>query len=232
MGRVDALAALGHVGEVRIVDALILRRQRRFLSERAGDGRRLALVIAKPSGAAGEDAPAAGAPPLTLQVGIFGLVERPGACDHQQQHRRKRACTDRFTKTHGVLPAIADVSRAADAPRAPSECEYRQRQKDRDERFGAEKSATDQERLVDGTALALQATSEVTSAARSHGRGLRTERRIQSPLIPAALMSGHHFSISALCKAASASGVCCSRGTISCPMSARRARTLASAKAS
>ena len=45
---------------------------------------------------------------------------------------------------------------------------------------------------------------------------------IHSALMPAALMIGHHFSISALWKAASASGVCCSRGGISWPRSASR----------
>src|SRR5262249_17193264 len=35
--------------------------------------------------------------------------------------------------------------------------------------------------------------------------------------IPAALMIGHHFSISDRCNVPSASGVCCSRGTISSP---------------
>src|SRR5262245_29496936 len=41
--------------------------------------------------------------------------------------------------------------------------------------------------------------------------------RIYSPLIFAALMIGHHLSISAFWRARSASGVCCSRGKISCP---------------
>src|SRR5207244_4475618 len=41
-----------------------------------------------------------------------------------------------------------------------------------------------------------------------------------SALMLAALMIGHHFSISALWKVASASGVCCSRAGISCPRSA------------
>lgn len=40
-----------------------------------------------------------------------------------------------------------------------------------------------------------------------------------SALIPAALMIGHHFSISAFCCAASPSGVCLSRGQGSCPSS-------------
>ena len=39
-------------------------------------------------------------------------------------------------------------------------------------------------------------------------------------------MIGHHFSISAFWKAASASGVCCSRGGISCPTAAKRVRML------
>src|SRR5258708_18659297 len=49
--------------------------------------------------------------------------------------------------------------------------------------------------------------------------------------MPAALMIGHHFSISALCSAASAAGVCSSRGTICCPASAARWRTPGSANA-
>src|SRR5262249_20792348 len=53
-----------------------------------------------------------------------------------------------------------------------------------------------------------------------------------SALIPAALMIGPHFSIPALSMAASVSGVCCSRGKISWPRSASRARTTGSAKVS
>src|SRR5262249_12879403 len=55
--------------------------------------------------------------------------------------------------------------------------------------------------------------------------------RIYSPLIFSALRIGHHFSISAFCCAASASGVCCSRGGISWPCSANRCCTVASTKA-
>jgi hypothetical protein len=50
--------------------------------------------------------------------------------------------------------------------------------------------------------------------------------------MPAALMIGHHFSISALWNAASASGVCSSRGTICCPRLTSRSRTAGSASAS
>ena len=46
-----------------------------------------------------------------------------------------------------------------------------------------------------------------------------------------AAMIGHHFSISARWKERRASGVCCSRGKISCPISASCRRTLASANA-
>ena len=42
--------------------------------------------------------------------------------------------------------------------------------------------------------------------------------------MPAALTTGHHFSISAFWNAASAAGVCCSRGGTSVPCSASRAR--------
>jgi hypothetical protein len=45
---------------------------------------------------------------------------------------------------------------------------------------------------------------------------------IYSPLIPAALRIGHHFSISALSKIASASGVCWSRGGACTAMQSRR----------
>jgi hypothetical protein len=48
----------------------------------------------------------------------------------------------------------------------------------------------------------------------------------------AALIIGHHFSVSALWKAPSASGDCCSRGGISEPRSERRARTAGSASVS
>jgi hypothetical protein len=53
--------------------------------------------------------------------------------------------------------------------------------------------------LMDGTVFTLEATP----GARSRGRGLRTQgrpgrRRIQFPLMPAASMIGHYFSISAL----------------------------------
>src|ERR1700730_18033967 len=50
-----------------------------------------------------------------------------------------------------------------------------------------------------------------------------------SPLILAALMIGHHFSISAFCKAPSASGVCWSGGGTSRPKSAMRVCTFGSA---
>src|SRR6516164_9888909 len=59
----------------------------------------------------------------------------------------------------------------------------------------------------------------------------RATDSVHSPLIPAALMIGHHFSISAFCSARSASGVCWSRGKISSPRSARRAGTLGSTNA-
>jgi uncharacterized protein YjbI with pentapeptide repeats len=47
-------------------------------------------------------------------------------------------------------------------------------------------------------------------------------RWIHSPLIPEALMIGHHLLISASCSAKRASGVCCSRGQISWPASVKR----------
>src|SRR5437660_4290246 len=53
-----------------------------------------------------------------------------------------------------------------------------------------------------------------------------------SALILAALIIGHHFSISALCRLASACGVCWSRGGISEPRSRSRDRTVASANVS
>src|SRR5262249_31342097 len=56
--------------------------------------------------------------------------------------------------------------------------------------------------------------------------------RRYSGLIFAALMIGHHFSISAFCRSASAAGVCWSREKISCAKSASRARTLGLAKVS
>src|SRR5215813_7695476 len=57
-------------------------------------------------------------------------------------------------------------------------------------------------------------------------------RRFYSGLMFADLMIGHHYSISAFCRAASASGVCWSRGTTSCPRSASRFCTTGSANAS
>src|SRR5262249_44817013 len=68
---------------------------------------------------------------------------------------------------------------------------------------------------------------EVSSCCFPEGLASRT----YSPWIFAALRIGHHFSISAFCCAASASGVCCSRGGISWPCSVNRCRTVASAKA-
>ncbi len=53
-----------------------------------------------------------------------------------------------------------------------------------------------------------------------------------SPLMPAALMIGHHFSISAFCFAPSAAAVCCSRGKMSWPMSFSRCLTVASSSVS
>jgi hypothetical protein len=86
-----------------------------------------------------------------------------------------------------------------------------------------------------------QATSTVHRSSRDNvvlcdgdGSIVATRNRTPdySPLMLAALMIGHHFSISALCNAPSASGVCCSRGKISCPRSARRARAVGSARPS
>jgi hypothetical protein len=57
-------------------------------------------------------------------------------------------------------------------------------------------------------------------------------RELHSPLMFAALMIGHHLSISAFCNAPRAAGVCWARGKTSCPKSASRARTFGSAKAS
>jgi K+-sensing histidine kinase KdpD len=63
----------------------------------------------------------------------------------------------------------------------------------------------------------------VTNAARfGTEKALEPLRRVNastlySALMFAALMIGHHFSISAFWRARSASGVCCSRGKISCP---------------
>src|SRR5215472_15709628 len=59
-------------------------------------------------------------------------------------------------------------------------------------------------------------------------RGLRNILcfRVHSPLMRAALRIGHHFSISALWWAASASGVCCVRGGIVSPRSVSRCRTV------
>src|SRR5262245_50030540 len=53
-----------------------------------------------------------------------------------------------------------------------------------------------------------------------------------SPLMPASLMIGHHLSISAFCKAASASGVCWFRGKTSSEKSETRARIVGCARAS
>src|SRR5438128_9862278 len=53
-----------------------------------------------------------------------------------------------------------------------------------------------------------------------------------SPLRFAALITGHHFSTSAFCKAPSASGVCWSRGGMSAANSEYRARRAGSAEAS
>src|SRR5215813_4689950 len=70
--------------------------------------------------------------------------------------------------------------------------------------------------------------------ARHVGAGNRGAKKVlpHSALIPNSLMSGHHFSISAFCKAASASGVCWSRGKISISRAAKRDRTAGSASAS
>src|SRR6476620_9240122 len=51
----------------------------------------------------------------------------------------------------------------------------------------------------------------------------------QSGLTPAALMIGHHLSISPVRKAARPAGVCCSFGATSMPRSAKRLCTIGSA---
>src|SRR5262245_27999752 len=105
-GRVDALAALDHVGKIVVVDLLILRRQRRLLPEIWGELWRLALVVAKPAGTAGEEPTACaspGAPPLALEAWIFAFIVGGGAANHHHERRRKRGRTNR-AETHGVLP--------------------------------------------------------------------------------------------------------------------------------
>src|SRR5262252_701481 len=102
--RIDTLPAERLVGEIGLVDRLILRRQRWFLSEAEVPGRGLAGVVAKSSIAATEETRVAGAAPLTLEVGILAFIERRGAANHRQQCGRERGCTDRVAKTHAVLP--------------------------------------------------------------------------------------------------------------------------------
>src|SRR6516225_7125963 len=53
---------------------------------------------------------------------------------------------------------------------------------------------------------------------------------LYSALMPAALIIGHHFAISAFCNAPSASGVCSSRPTTTGPICSIRARKVGSAK--
>jgi hypothetical protein len=57
---------------------------------------------------------------------------------------------------------------------------------------------------------------EKISTGKFHGitSEMQASKPFHSALMFAALMIGHHFSISAFCWAASASGVCCSRGQI------------------
>src|SRR5215813_3762622 len=64
--------------------------------------------------------------------------------------------------------------------------------------------------------------------------GTRNEARsdVHCALMPASLMIGHHFAISAFWNAARPSGVCCSRGATSSPSSVKRARKAGSASAS
>ena len=65
---------------------------------------------------------------------------------------------------------------------------------------------------------AHELAQSITSSAQHRQEFMQYRRRVAySALILAALMIGHHFSISAFCKAASASGVCCSRGEMSWP---------------
>jgi hypothetical protein len=59
------------------------------------------------------------------------------------------------------------------------------------------------------------------------GAGIRSasssrDNHVYSGVIPAALIIGHHLAISALCRAARASGVCCSGGGASWTISAYR----------
>src|SRR5215469_1214462 len=83
----------------------------------------------------------------------------------------------------------------------------------------ARSEATKQSRAASRTGL-LRATC----GARNDANALFLSRRAHhSPLIPAALMIGHHLSISAFWKAASPCGVCCSRVATSRPSCAKRA---------
>src|SRR5262249_13771387 len=93
--------------------------------------------------------------------------------------------------------------------------------------FASRPAGTDPDQTLGVLGLEHSISPRVASQA-----ALTTAPQPHSALMLAALMIGHHFSISALWKVASASGVCCSRGEISSPRSASRARTAGSAKAS
>ncbi len=100
VGRVAALSARFLVGEVALVDGLILCGQRHFLQP-AG---RLGWI--ESTGAR----VAFGAVPLAFQVGILRVVERlRSGCG--QQRRDERGRSDRASEKHVVLPALLCPSR-------------------------------------------------------------------------------------------------------------------------
>src|SRR5271166_4214950 len=76
-----------------------------------------------------------------------------------------------------------------------------------------------------------QVTSSSNKPSPHAGEGKAPDKHAHSPLIPAALMIGHHLSISAFWNAARPSGVCCSRAATSRPSCAKRAFVVGSASA-
>ncbi len=80
------------IGKARLEDLLIFRRERRLLPPSP----RLGLVERRLS----PHARNCEAIPLTVQVGIFAVIERPGAADRQQQHRSLRHHTQRTSVKH------------------------------------------------------------------------------------------------------------------------------------
>jgi hypothetical protein len=94
-----ALTAVDLVGDACLQHGLILGSERGLLSEPPGLGR----IKPRLTGDAGQ----ADTEPLTREIEILGIVERPGGGQGRRHRRHERQHTDRVAVEHVILPRAA-----------------------------------------------------------------------------------------------------------------------------